>query len=68
MQIELEQAKQKIEELTLDLELMKAEMSDKGGEDGGASSLAFKQMEQQNARMKETLVKYKSNHFNVSES
>ena len=57
MQIELEQAKQKIEELSLDLELMKAEMSDKGGEDGGASSLAFKQMEQQNARMKETLVK-----------
>lgn len=56
MQLELEQAKQKIEELTLDLELLKAEMSEKGGE-GGASTLEMKQLEQQNARMKETLVK-----------
>ncbi len=55
-QLELEQAKQKIEELSLDLELLKAEMSEKGGE-GGGSSLEIKQLEQQNARMKETLVK-----------
>lgn len=54
--MELEQAKQKIEELSLDLELLKAEMSDKGG-DGATSSVEVKQLEQQNARMKETLVK-----------
>lgn len=56
MQLELEQAKARIEELTLDLELLKAEMSEKGVE-GGASSVEIKQLEQQNARMKETLVK-----------
>jgi len=56
LQLELEQAKQKIEELALDLELLKAEMSDKGGESVG-SSLEMKQLEQQNGRMKETLVK-----------
>lgn len=57
LQLELEQAKQKIEELSLDLELIKAEMSDKGG-DGTGSSVEIKQLEQQNARMKETLVKW----------
>jgi dynactin 1 len=55
--LELEQAKQKIEELTLDFELLKAEMSEKGIE-GAGSSLEIKQLEQQNVRMKETLVKY----------
>ncbi len=55
--MELEQAKQKIEELTLDFELLKAEMSEKGVE-GAGSSLEMKQLEQQNVRMKETLVKY----------
>lgn len=57
LQIELEQAKQKVEELTLDLELLKAEMSDQRPE-GAASSLEVKQLEQQNARFKDTLVKY----------
>lgn len=57
MQLELEQAKQKVEELALDLELLKAEMSEKGIE-GAGSSLEIKQLEQQNIRMKETLVKY----------
>lgn len=56
LQLELDQAKQKIEELTVDLELLKAEMGDKGGE-GPGSSLELKQLEQQNARLKETLVK-----------
>ena len=55
LQIELEQAKQKIEELTLDYELLKAEMSEKGAE-GAGSSLEIKQLEQQNARLKNTLV------------
>ncbi|KZS11166.1 putative Dynactin subunit 1 [Daphnia magna] len=56
LQLELEQAKQKVEELALDLELLKAEMSEKGIE-GAGSSLEIKQLEQQNIRMKETLVK-----------
>jgi len=56
LQIELEQAKQKIEELSLDLELLKAEMSERGVE-GAGSSVEMKQLEQQNARLKDTLVK-----------
>lgn len=56
LQAELDQAKQKIEELAVDLELLRAESGDKGG-DGAASSLEIKQLEQQNARLKETLVK-----------
>jgi dynactin 1 len=52
----LEQAKQRIEELTLDLELLKAEASEKGA-DGSGSSFELKQLEQQNTRLKDTLVK-----------
>ena len=53
----MEQAKQKIEELSLDLELLKAEMSERGVE-GAGSSVEMKQLEQQNARLKDTLVKH----------
>ncbi len=67
MQLELEQAKQKIEELTLDFELLKAEMSEKGVE-GAGSSLEMKQLEQQNVRMKETLVKYVCFSFHCHEN
>uniref|UniRef100_A0A182J6P7 Dynactin subunit 1 n=1 Tax=Anopheles atroparvus TaxID=41427 RepID=A0A182J6P7_ANOAO len=67
--LELETAKERIEELTLDLEILKAEMQEKlqssgtgGGAiigDGGAvaSTYEFKQLEQQNARLRETLVR-----------
>ncbi|XP_049862850.1 dynactin subunit 1 isoform X4 [Schistocerca gregaria] len=58
LQLELEQAKEKIEEMTLDLEILKAEMSERsGGEEGGKSSYEVKQLEQQNLRLRETLVR-----------
>lgn len=62
LQLELDQAKERIEELTVDLELLKAEF-EKGNESGeggdGANSFKVKQLEQQNLRLRDTLVKYK---------
>lgn len=63
--LELDTAKERIEELTLDLEILKTEMQEKFGSGGtigdnvgtGASTYEFKQMEQQNARLRETLVR-----------
>ncbi|EDS39730.1 150 kDa dynein-associated polypeptide [Culex quinquefasciatus] len=61
--LELETAKERIEELTLDLEILKTEMQEKGtvigdGTGGtGASTYEFKQLEQQNVRLRETLVR-----------
>ena len=49
--------KEKIEELTIDLEIIKQEISDSGLE-GVASSAEIKQLEQQNARLKEALMRY----------
>lgn len=72
LQLELEAAKERVEELSLDLELLKAEMQnrfsdghgnqDLGGKDvstptAGVTSYEFKQLEQQNARLRETLVR-----------
>lgn len=63
---ELEAAKERIEELTLDLEIIKAEMQNKMGtgdgdgtviSNGGDRSYEVKQLEQQNARLRETLVR-----------
>lgn len=60
LQLELDQAKERIEELTVDLELLKAELEKgSGNEDGdGANSFKVKQLEQQNLRLRDTLVKY----------
>ncbi|XP_052889926.1 dynactin subunit 1 isoform X2 [Anopheles moucheti] len=68
--LELETAKERIEELTLDLEILKTEMQEKLGSNGTAgagvisgdgtgvaSTYEFKQLEQQNARLRETLVR-----------
>uniref|UniRef100_A0A182W1F0 Dynactin subunit 1 n=1 Tax=Anopheles minimus TaxID=112268 RepID=A0A182W1F0_9DIPT len=68
--LELETAKERIEELTLDLEILKTEMQEKLGSSGTAGSTVigadgsavastyeFKQLEQQNARLRETLVR-----------
>lgn len=62
LQLELEQAKEKIEELTLDLEILKTEMQGKtviktDGTTESISSYEFKQLEQQNTRLRETLVR-----------
>ncbi|XP_005183529.1 dynactin subunit 1 [Musca domestica] len=63
LQLELDSAKERIEELQVDLELLRSEMQNKAetsfgsvGE-GGPSVYEFKQMEQQNLRLKETLVR-----------
>lgn len=64
LQLELDTAKERIEELTLDLEIVKTEMQDKmgsttsGSSDGtGITAYEFKQLEQQNTRLRETLVR-----------
>ncbi|CAL1528730.1 unnamed protein product [Lymnaea stagnalis] len=56
LQSELDSMKEKAEELTLDLELIRNEISEKGT-DGVAATFELKQMEQQNERMKDALVK-----------
>ncbi|XP_076395255.1 dynactin subunit 1 isoform X2 [Megachile rotundata] len=60
LQIELEQLKEKLEEQTLDLEILRTEISERtagGGSATGASSYEIKQLEQQNNRLRETLVR-----------
>ncbi|XP_033343959.1 dynactin subunit 1-like isoform X3 [Bombus vosnesenskii] len=60
LQIELEQLKEKLEEQTLDLEILRTEVSERaagGGSAGGVSSYEIKQLEQQNNRLRETLVR-----------
>ncbi|XP_015433169.1 PREDICTED: dynactin subunit 1 isoform X1 [Dufourea novaeangliae] len=60
LQIELEQLKEKLEEQTLDLEILRTEMSERaagGGSTTGTSSYEIKQLEQQNNRLRETLVR-----------
>lgn len=58
--MELDLAKEKVEELTLDLELLKADIeksSDGGTGNSEANSYQMKQLEQQNMRLRETLVR-----------
>lgn len=61
LQMELDAVKEKIEEMTLDLEILKAEMQDRSGGigDGGSDVSAYemKQLQQHNARLRETLVR-----------
>ena len=60
MQLELEAAQEKIEELTLDLEIIKAEISERAGGGPGESAVSkyeMKQLEQQNSRLRDTLVR-----------
>ncbi|XP_065221310.1 dynactin subunit 1-like isoform X2 [Planococcus citri] len=64
LQLELAEAKEKIEELTLDFEILKAEFDKIGTSSGesdengtGTSSYQMKQLEQQNLRLRDTLVR-----------
>lgn len=60
LQLELEATREKIEELTLDLEIIKAEMSERAGGGTGESIVStyeMKQLEQQNIRLRDTLVR-----------
>lgn len=66
MQLELEAAQEKIEELTLDLEIIKAEMSERAGGGTGESIMStyeMKQLEQQNVRLRDTLVRLELTFF-----
>ncbi|CAG9772136.1 unnamed protein product [Ceutorhynchus assimilis] len=65
LQTELEACKEKLEEVTLDLQILKTEMEEKSlgtttattNEDQGISAYEIKQLQQQNARLRETLVR-----------
>uniref|UniRef100_A0ABM5GL18 Dynactin subunit 1 n=1 Tax=Pogona vitticeps TaxID=103695 RepID=A0ABM5GL18_9SAUR len=56
LQQEVDSLKEKVEYLTMDLEILKHEIEEKGS-DGAASSYHVKQLEEQNARLKEALVR-----------
>ncbi|XP_056619843.1 dynactin subunit 1a isoform X4 [Triplophysa dalaica] len=56
LQQEVESLKEKVEELTMDLEILKHEIEENGS-DGAASSYQVKQLEEQNGRLKEALVR-----------
>ncbi|XP_033891645.3 dynactin subunit 1-like isoform X4 [Acipenser ruthenus] len=56
LQQEMDSLKEKVEELTMDLEILKHEIEEKGS-DGAASSYHVKQLEEQNGRLKEALVR-----------
>lgn len=58
LQIELEQVKEQLEEAKIDFELLKSEIEDKGA-DGAANSFQVKQLEEQNARYKDALLKFR---------
>ncbi|KAJ8705506.1 hypothetical protein PYW08_012552 [Mythimna loreyi] len=62
LQMELEQVREKLEEATLDLQLMKAEMEAGGNiqhpyAEGGATGYEMRQLQQQNVRLRDTLVR-----------
>ncbi|XP_062371712.1 dynactin subunit 1a isoform X2 [Sardina pilchardus] len=56
LQAEVEGLKEKVDELTMDLEILKHEIEEKGS-DGAASSYHVKQLEEQNSRLKDALVR-----------
>jgi len=66
LQLELEAAQEKIEELTLDLEIIKAEISERAGGGTGESPVSkyeMKQLEQQNSRLRDTLVRLEKIYY-----
>ncbi|XP_009083099.1 PREDICTED: dynactin subunit 1, partial [Acanthisitta chloris] len=56
LQQEVDSLKEKVEYLTMDLEILKHEIEEKGS-DGAASSYQVKHLEEQNARLREALVR-----------
>ncbi|TNN50940.1 Dynactin subunit 1 [Liparis tanakae] len=56
LQLEVDSHKEKVDELSMDLEILKHEIEEKGS-DGAASSYHVKQLEEQNGRLKEALVR-----------
>ena len=55
--MEIDSLKEKVEELTLDLQIVQEEIETAGGADGAATGYQVKQLEQQNERLKDALVK-----------
>ncbi|KAL7975872.1 hypothetical protein Chor_011787 [Crotalus horridus] len=64
LQQEVDSLKEKVEDLSMDLEILKHEIEEKGSE-GAASSYHVKQLEEQNGRLKEALVRMRD--LSVSE-
>ena len=59
LQVELDSLKEQNEELCASVELLKGELQHGGGvQADGVSSYQFKQLEQQNEKLKEALVKF----------
>jgi len=58
LQQENEAFKDRVEELETDLEIIKAEIED-GGNEGAATNYQIKQLEEQNSKLKEALIKMK---------
>jgi dynactin 1 len=56
LQAEVDSLKERVEEVTLDLQIMREDVSQAGTE-GGPTNFQVKQLEQQNERLKEALVK-----------
>ena len=56
LQLELDSAREKLEELTLDLEILREEATPTAGDDG-ATVYQVKQLEKKNEQLKEILVK-----------
>ncbi|XP_076026876.1 dynactin subunit 1-like isoform X1 [Genypterus blacodes] len=56
LQVEVDSLKEKVDELSMDLEIIRHEIDEKGT-DGAASSYHVKQLEEQNSRLKEALVR-----------
>jgi len=56
LQQEIDSLKEKVEEMTLDLEILRGE-KEQGGQASSTSSVEFVQLEKQNERLKEALVK-----------
>ncbi|XP_056282936.1 dynactin subunit 1 isoform X2 [Pseudoliparis swirei] len=56
LQLEVDSHKENVDELSMDLEILKHEIEEKGS-DGAASSYHVRQLEEQNGRLKEALVR-----------
>ena len=67
LQIEVETLKEQLEESKIDFELLKSEIEDKGV-DGAANSFQIKQLEEQNQRYKEALLKLRDISVNDRQS
>ncbi len=57
LQQELDSVKERCQELEIDLEILRSEIRDEDIKEGAGAGIKVKQLEQQNERLKEALVK-----------